>query len=441
MRLFSSLEQKIKDIKDKKINIYLCGPTVYNYIHIGNARPIVIFDVLIRLLIFLKKDYFYVQNLTDIDDKIINTAQENSISENVIATKFIDAYFNDLNKLQVFKPSIFVKVSDYINPMIEFINKLVKKTAAYESNGNVYFNINNYLHKYGQLSKKDINNNITGSRIKIDQNKKNEYDFILWKKTSIGKKWNSYWSLGRPGWHTECAFFINNFFKTEKITIHGGGIDLIFPHHENERIQLYALHEHEPVNIWLHNGHLNWENDKMSKSLGNYIFVKDFLSKYDANTLKYLLLSAPYRKPLNINEQLITSSKKIINSYYQLNKEVLRIALLNQIRLNDFAIDKNLINKIVIHLENDLNIAKAWTEIQNLTKLLKKSLNENDLEQIMILFNTWKQALWLLSIDMSWPEINDQIKDLLIQWQLFKKQQDYKKADQIMQSLIEKGVF
>lgn len=441
MRLFNSLDQKIKNINEKVVNIYLCGPTVYNYIHIGNARPIIIFDVLIRLLTFLKKDFFYVQNLTDIDDKIIEKALIENCTEKEISEKYINAYFNDLNNLQILKPSLFVKVSDYIDPMIEFINELLLKKAAYEINGNVYFNVNKYNKEYGKLSKKDIYQNIAGARIAIDKNKINNFDFTLWKKTEIGQKWKSYWSFGRPGWHTECAFFINYLFKNQPITIHGGGIDLIFPHHENERIQLYPLMEKEPVKNWMHNGHLNLNNSKMSKSASNYILIRDFLDEYDPNILKYLLLSAPYRRPLNITAELINSSQKIINSYYELNKQFLRWSLINQLKVSDFNIDSNIINKITTHLEDDLNIAKALTEIQNLTKFLKQSLKQNNFQHTMILFKTWKQALWLLSIEMFWPEIDEHTEQLIIEWQSFRDKQNYQQADKIMVQLKDKGFF
>lgn len=441
MRLFNSLDQKIREVNEKVINIYLCGPTVYNYIHIGNARPIIIFDVLTRLLTFLRRDFFYVQNLTDIDDKIIERALIENCTEKEISEKYINAYFNDLNNLQILRPSLFVKVSDYINPMIEFVNKLLLKKVTYEVNGNVYFDLNKYSKQYGKLAKKDIVQNIAGARIDIDKNKINNFDFALWKKTDIGQKWKSYWSLGRPGWHTECAFFINHLFKNKPITIHGGGIDLIFPHHENERIQLYALNEKEPVKIWMHNGHLNWKDNKMSKSGSNYILVRDFLNQYDSNILKYLLLSAPYRRPLNITDELIKSSQKIINSYYELNKQFLRWSLINQLKISDFNIDNNIMNKITSHLEDDLNIAKALTEIQNLTKILKQSLKQNNFQQTMVLFKTWKQSLWLLSIEMFWPEIDEQIEQLIIEWQSFRDKQNYQQADQIMIQLKNKGFF
>ena len=316
MKLFNSMSQKIEEFKpitEGQVSMYVCGPTVYNYPHIGNARPIVVFDTLKRTFMALGYKVKMVSNYTDVDDKIIKVAKECGISEKEVTEKFIKAYNDDRLALHAMMPDAAPKVTETMDAIIAFIDLLVKKEHAYVVDGDVYFRVSS-VENYGKLSNQQIDDLMVGARIDENSKKENPLDFTLWKRTEEGIKWESPWSVGRPGWHTECVVMINKEFDgNHLIDIHGGGMDLKFPHHENEIAQSRAAYETGIANYWIHNGMVNIDGEKMSKSLGNVIWAKDMIEKIGGDTLRWLFLSSHYRSPLNINEEAIETAKKELN--------------------------------------------------------------------------------------------------------------------------------
>ncbi len=312
--LFNTLtreKEKLITREDNKIFIYICGPTVYNYIHIGNARCYIAFDAIIRSLekLFGYK-VTYVRNLTDVDDKIINQAIKEGISTEEVSNKYIDAFNNDMKILNVRKPEVSPKATEHIEEMKDVIKVLIEKGYAYEVDGDVFYKVEKF-NDYGKLSNRTLDEMRAGERVKVDKRKKNPMDFALWKKSKEGEPyWDSDWSKGRPGWHIECSTMSEKYLG-QSFDIHGGGQDLIFPHHENEIAQYEAYADKKFVNYWLHNGFVNVEDEKMAKSVGNVILVKDLIkNKEDAEALRMLFLSSHYRSPINFSSSLFEEAKK-----------------------------------------------------------------------------------------------------------------------------------
>ncbi|KAB6100989.1 cysteine--tRNA ligase, partial [Bacteroides xylanisolvens] len=314
-------KEEFRPIEENKVRMYICGPTVYNYIHIGNARPVLFFDLVHRYFKYLGYEVEFVSNVTDVDDKIINRAIEEGVTEAQISEKYLN-YFLECNKaLNALPLTAMPKVTESMDSMIEFINQLVERDFAYAVDGDVYFRIDK-VREYGQLSGKKIDELEVGARIAEDSKKENPLDFVLWKKTDKGITWDSPWGAGRPGWHTECVVMINNQFHG-KIDIHGGGTDLQFPHHENEIAQSLCMYEHNIANYWMHVGRLGLNNEKMSKSIGNVINVKDLIEQIDANAFRLFMLSVHYRQPINYTEENIQLAvkewQKVKSTYDQLH--------------------------------------------------------------------------------------------------------------------------
>ena len=300
MKLYNSLTDKIEEfipINDKKINMYVCGPTVYSYAHIGNMRPVIFFDTVYRYFKYLGYDIKYASNFTDVDDKIINAAIELNTTEKEITEKFIKIYLDDIKGFNCTDIDYRPKVTETMNEIIDFISLLLEKGYAYKKGNDVYFRVNK-VPTYGSLSNQDVKELAYGNRIEVSNDKENPYDFVLWKITDKGIKWDAPFGTGRPGWHT-------------KIDIHGGGIDLKFPHHENEMAQSYGAWNHSLANYWMHNGHIMVNGQKMSKSLGNFILAKDLREKYSANVIRIGMLKTHYRLPLDISDTLFNESSSI----------------------------------------------------------------------------------------------------------------------------------
>ena len=324
MKLYNSLTNKkeeFRPIEEGKVSIYACGPTVYNDMHVGNVRPQVVFDVLRRFFIYLGYDVKYVSNFTDVDDKIINKANEENTTIDVISKRYIKSVEDDLTALHVYDyPIIHPTCTEHMDDIIEFIDGLIKKGFAYESNGDVYFRVRK-LKDYGKLSNRNIEDLEVGARIEKNEIKEDPLDFTLWKKRKEGEVyWDSPWSEGRPGWHIECSTMIKSIFGGT-IDIHCGGEDLKFPHHENEIAQSEALMDKPLAHYWLHNGMINIENVKMSKSLGNFLYAKDFLEKESGEVLRFFILNAHYRKPLNFNAEAIEAAKTSLRRLKNSKKE------------------------------------------------------------------------------------------------------------------------
>ncbi|MFV0289262.1 MAG: cysteine--tRNA ligase [Mycoplasmatales bacterium] len=354
-------KKEFKPLKENEVSLYVCGPTLYGDIHIGNARPIVFFDVVYRFLKSQKINVKYASNITDIDDKIINKAILEGKTEEKIVQENFGAFENILHKLNVLPVDYRPTVTEYMQEIIDFIAKLINTKYAYQaSNGDVYFKIAK-IQEYGQIANRKIEELLAGSRIEIDQAKENDLDFTLWKKTTKGITWDAPFGTGRPGWHTECVVMIRSIFG-DQIDIHGGGMDLKFPHHENENAQNVAVSHQNLANYWLHNGFVNIDNEKMSKSLNNFITVKKILQEYDANVIRLLLLQTNYRQPINLTEDFIKQTQKLYNKFNN---------FANSITVVDYEKYQTteLNTEVIKNMEDDFNIPNVITLILQMIKM------------------------------------------------------------------------
>ena len=380
MKLYNTLTNSIetfKPINDNEVLMYVCGPTVYNYIHIGNTRPLVVFDVLARYLKHIGYKVKYVQNFTDIDDKIIKRANDENISCEALTSKYIDAFIQDTKNLNLLDDIIRPKVTDNIDEIINMISKLLNKGYAYEKNGDVIFSVDKYI-QYGKLSKQKLENLSVGNRVELNTYKKNPFDFVLWKnKKNNEPSYSSPFGEGRPGWHIECSAIIKKYLANN-IDIHAGGQDLIFPHHENEIAQSICENDNKInfVNYWLHNGYVTLNNEKMSKSTGNFMLLRDVLNDFSGNAIRYFILSSHYRKNLNFNSIDLEVAKKTLTKISN--------TLYKYMNTNSYPIN-NEIENIVIDfekefcyaIEDDINTPKAFASIAKCIKKIN-SLISND---------------------------------------------------------------
>ncbi|MBZ4688258.1 MAG: cysteinyl-tRNA synthetase [Clostridiales bacterium] len=314
IKLYNTLTRQKEEFKPgepNKVRMYVCGPTTYNCIHLGNARPLVVFDTVRRYLKYKGYDVLYIQNFTDIDDKIIKRANEENIDARALAEKYISEYFKDADALNVKRADHYPKVSEHIDDIIAAIKKLIDKDYAYVIDGDVYFNVRKY-EDYGKLSGRSLDEMKSGARVQIDERKKDPLDFALWKSSKPGEpSWDSPWGKGRPGWHIECSVMSTKYLG-ETFDIHGGGADLIFPHHENEIAQAEACTDCQFARYWMHNGFITVNKEKMSKSLGNFFLVREILQKFSGDTVRFYLLSTHYRSPLDFdNEKLAMNEKSL----------------------------------------------------------------------------------------------------------------------------------
>src|SRR5690554_1868119 len=316
MKIYNTLtrqKEEFKPIDENEIKIYVCGPTVYNYFHIGNARPFVVFDTLRNYLEYRGRKVKFIQNFTDVDDKIINKAIEEGVSASDISERYIEEYFKDAQSLNVKKASVHPKVTENIEEIIEFVKTLVDKGYAYEVDGDVYFSTRKFK-EYGKLSKQNLEDLDAGARIEVGEKKKDPLDFVLWKarKTDDEIAWDSPWGMGRPGWHIECSVMAGKYLG-DTIDIHAGGQDLIFPHHENEIAQTEAQTGKPFANYWMHNGYITIDNEKMSKSKGNFFTVRDILKHYDGEIMRFFLLSGHHHNPINFSQNLMDQAKNSLS--------------------------------------------------------------------------------------------------------------------------------
>ena len=426
--------------------MYTCGPTVYNYAHIGNARPAVVSDLLVRVLRQLYSKVTYVSNITDIDDKIINASIESSESISAITEKYEKIYNEDMNSLGVIKPDIQPHATDFINEMIDLVNKMIDNGTAYESEGHVLFNVTKYS-AYGKLSGRNIEDQLAGSRVEVASYKKNAGDFVLWKPSSEGQPgWESPWGFGRPGWHLECSTMAEQSLGLP-FDIHGGGMDLIFPHHENEIAQSCGAHNEDKdptifAKYWLHNAMLNIDGEKMSKSLGNIFYIRDYLEKYDGEILRLALLSGHYRQSINWTNETIEQSQNTLDKFYRLLHKV-----------SDIDVDEKLINKcpekVLDALCDDLNTSKALAEINEISKKLSSAIEVEDKIKYKTQFLAAAQVFGVLQKSpKKWLGIGETqdnldsklIDNLINERNEARSSKDFNKADQIRDKLTELGI-
>lgn len=439
--VYNSLTNKIeplKPIKDNEVSMYVCGPTVYGDIHIGNCRPVIVFDVLYRLLTFIGYKVTYMSNITDVDDKIIKKALEENVDESVISNRYFENYLALRKDLNAINPTYMPKVTDNIDNIISFISKLIELGYAYESNGDVFFRVDK-VPGYGRLSNLNLDDLQVGARIEENNFKENPADFALWKKTDVGIQWDSPWSKGRPGWHTECVVMIDSLYPNGLIDIHGGGFDLKFPHHENEIAQSYACSKTLLANVWMHNGYINMNNVKMSKSLGNVKSGREIVDKYGVNITRWAVISTHYRAPINFSDEVMEAASKEVNKVL----EPLRQASV-KLQLNSYQSsirDEELIDKYVDTLLDDLNTSNAQTVIFEITKYLNQSLRGKDFGAIAKYFNTLKLCVELLGLVYNEVKLTEEDKLLFNRWNDYKINKDFANADEIRKVLIERGLL
>jgi cysteinyl-tRNA synthetase len=425
----SNKKEKFVPIDEKNIGMYVCGPTVYDDPHIGNARPIVIFDILFKILKNKYSSVTYVRNITDVDDKIIKSSNEKKISISDLTQTVIKSFSEDCNYLNCEIPTAQPKATEHIDLMIEMISELIKKDFAYENNKHVYFEVKKF-DDYGQLSNKKLEELIAGSRIEVSDNKKNSEDFVLWKPSLENEpSWDSPWGKGRPGWHLECSAMSKKFLGNE-FDIHGGGIDLIFPHHENEIAQSRCANDTKVfANYWLHNAFITMSNEKMAKSQGNILKIKDFRGKVSGQVLRLALISAHYKQPLDWNDKLLEDCQNTIDKWYN--------AYLPS--------NQDLEDEIIQPLYDDINTPGY---IANLHKLYDKANKGNDADKQI--FNSACNFIGLLQeskeewlnykkgkIDISETEIENKIELR----NKARAEKNYKEADKIRDHLLDKGVL
>jgi len=445
MKLFNTLtnqkEEFVPIIKDE-VSIYVCGPTVYNHAHIGNTRPMIVFDVLRRMFEYLGYKVTFVSNFTDVDDKIIKAAKEESITERELTDKYIKAYEDVRRDLNLKFPTFAPRVTETMTPIIDFIKSLVENGYAYEVDGDVYFRVTK-IKEYGMLSGIKVEDLIAGASERVDENDKKESstDFALWKKTDEGIQFDSPWSKGRPGWHTECVVMINDIFENGKIDIHGGGQDLKFPHHENEIAQSMAYHQHPIANVWMHNQMINIDNQKMSKSLGNVLWAKDLVKELGCNVYKWLMLSTHYRNPLNFTDDVLKAVKKEVDKVENILKQVSLYLQINHV--NGDGCCKESVDKMVGALSDDLNTSLALTTILGQVKVLNQLMRtrEKDNQAILVGYNTLMKMLDVMGFVYETKVLSQEDVDLYNEWMKEKAEKNFEKADVLRTALIEKGII
>ena len=440
LRFYNSLTNKIEDfvpLKEKEVNIYVCGPTVYNYIHIGNARPVVFYDLVRRYLIFCGYNVKFASNITDIDDKIINKAEELGKTEKEIATYYEKAYFNDTDRLNSLRPDYIPHATEYIPDMINFIEDLIAKGYAYNVDGDVYFRIAK-INDYGILSNQDQKELNEGARVEVVDKKENPLDFTLWKKTSTGIKWSSPFGEGRPGWHTECVVMIHKLFGN-LIDIHGGGMDLKFPHHENEICQCEALYNTHLAKSFLHVGRVDLKGVKMSKSLGNYIFVKDFDTLEKIMVLRLILLFSPYRANINYQDELFEQYKAIYEKWQRAYKQAFYYLQAND--LTNKEIDESIILTFKSYMDDDFNVQNVQTLLDELVKNINQLFRNKDYATLNIKLNTFITITNVFGIDFNVKELDEDAKNIYLSWQDARNNKDFEAADKWRNVLLEKGIL
>ncbi len=447
MKVYNTLTRKkeeLKPINGNKIGIYVCGPTVYNYIHIGNARPICVFDVFRRFLKYQGYEVKYVQNYTDVNDKIIKQASIEGSTPEKIAEKYIAEFERDAKGLNVLEPDIRPRVSKYIGKIIALIKTLVDNGYAYQAGGDVYYRTRKFKD-YGKLSKQSLDELVAGARVEINDLKEDPLDFALWKGAKEDEQhWNSPWGIGRPGWHIECSAMAKDTLG-DTIDVHGGGCDLIFPHHENEIAQSEAATGVQFANYWMHNGHINIDNKKMSKSAGNFFLTRDAAEKYGYETIRYLMIQAHYRMPMNYTAELLESCKSSLDRLYNL-KSALEMAAKNspdgEIREPLTKLIEEKKQKFIDALSDDLNTADALSAIFELTRELNtyllEGLSSQEAQKALEVFLELTDVLGLLYNDKS-EQIPDEVLSLVQKRSEARKQKDFALADKIRDEIAGLG--
>ncbi|MBZ4647446.1 MAG: cysteinyl-tRNA synthetase [Clostridia bacterium] len=453
MKLYNTLtrqKEEFKPVTPGEVRMYSCGPTVYNYFHIGNARPFIIFDTLRKYLEYRGYKVTFVQNFTDIDDKMIKKANEEGITVKELGERFIAEYFKDAKGLGIKEATVHPKATENIDAIIELIKKLEEKGFAYNVDGDVYFNTKKFK-EYGKLSHQPLEALEAGARIDVNEQKRDPMDFALWKKQKPGEPaWESPWGMGRPGWHIECSAMANKYLGTT-IDIHSGGQDLIFPHHENEIAQSEAANEAPFANYWLHNGYINVDNQKMSKSLNNFFTVRDVAKEYDYEVIRFFMLSAHYRNPINFSKDLMEQAKSGLERMYTcldnleffkqnaqdraMNEQEMELAS----RLNKYK------ENFIAAMDDDLNTADAIAAMFEMVREINANITATSNSSVVIIefaANLLKELGNVLGILQKSQQnsLNAEIEELIAKRQQARKEKNWTLADSIRDQLKEMGI-
>lgn len=440
MKFYNTLTAQLEEfipVQPNRVAVYVCGPTVYSHIHIGNARPLVVFDVLRRFLMQQKYEVHYVMNITDINDKITTQALNEKSTELEIAQKYTKSFIDDFTTLQCLPPTKWVKVSESVDSIVSYIQRLIDKGFAYEVDGDVYFRVDR-IDEYGRLSGQKKEELIAGSRVDINPKKESPLDFVVWKKNERPESFESPFSTGRPGWHTECSCMIEDEFHSI-IDIHGGGSDLRFPHHENEMAQSLALNNHPLANMWMHNARIDFGDEKMSKSLGNVILLKDLLHDYDANALRLYLLSTSYRTPMAFRFEQMEFYKseweKISRTMTQLHIELDVFQGFNQ------ELDDTYMSHLTSNLSQDLNTANVISDLYAMVKESNKAVRSKDKDVMAQMYNTLLVYAQVLGLRFELPRLSADDRSMYFNWVDARDNKDYDRADVLREKLTQRGLL
>ncbi|MEA4922986.1 MAG: cysteine--tRNA ligase [Eubacteriaceae bacterium] len=451
MKIYNTLtrtKEEFKPLHDGEVNMYVCGPTVYNYFHIGNARPFVVFDTMRKYLEYRGEKVNFVQNFTDVDDKIINKAREEGVEAPEISERYIDEYYKDAAALNVKKATVHPKVSETMDDIIKFVKDLEDKGYAYEVDGDVYYSTRKFKD-YGKLSKQNIDDLEAGARIMIEEKKKDPLDFALWKarKEPDEIAWDSPWGMGRPGWHIECSAMSRKYLG-DTIDIHAGGQDLTFPHHENEIAQSEAHNGKKFANYWMHNGYITIDNEKMSKSKGNFFTVRDILQKYSGEVIRFFLLSGQYRSPINFSEELMQQAENSLgrmenakqNLEFLIEKEQGKMTAEEEKELDSFDAYRQ---QFIKAMDDDLNTADAISAVFELVTAIntavKDGCSKEFAEKSLDTLTELTSVLGLLCQDEG-AAVADDVQALVDERQQARKNKDFARADEIRDILKERGI-
>lgn len=451
MKLYNTMSKQKEEfvpVKEGKVGMYVCGPTVYNFIHIGNARPMIVFDTVRRYFEYKGYDVNYVSNFTDVDDKIIKKSIEEGIPASEVSERYIAECKKDMEAMNIKPATHHPKATEEIDGMIDMIEHLIEEGFAYEVNGTVYFRTRKF-EDYGKLSKKNLDDLSAGIRIAVSDEKEDPMDFVLWKPKKEGEPaWASPWGEGRPGWHIECSVMSKKYIG-DTLDIHAGGEDLIFPHHENEIAQSECCNHTVFSKYWMHNGFLNIDNKKMSKSAGNFFTVREISEKYPLQVIRFFMLSAHYRSPLNFSDTLVEASQNGLNriltavDMLRREKENLPEREADEAEIANTKIVEELVKKYEEAMEDDFNTADAISAIFELVKLANTTVKDGSRVYAGLLLNTIEKLCDILGIITEQKEemLDEEIEALIAERQAARKERNFARADEIRNLLLEKGII
>ena len=451
--------EDFKPVNEGSVKLYVCGVTVYDHCHIGHARSAIVFDVIYRYLMAKGYDVTFVKNFTDIDDKIIKKAWIEGIPWKEVGEKYIKSFYEDMEALNILRPTFEPKATDHIDDMIALVERLIETGHAYNINGDVYFSVESFK-PYGELSKRSLEEMMAGARVEVDERKRNPLDFALWKASKENEPfWDTPFGKGRPGWHIECSVMSTKYLGNP-FDIHGGGKDLVFPHHENEKAQSEAATGRKFVNYWIHNGFVNIEKEKMSKSLGNFLLIKDFVKEYHPETLRLFFLSTHYRNPVDYGDKSIEDNNNAIYRLYYTLDRALEVEKAAAVTPADFPEASEIEKKFYEAMDDDFNTALALSYVFELSKMLNKLIDEKDESSLPFIaytksvFASLANLLGLLNSDFATFDSQEKVRHLtrvgldvstvesLIRERVVaRKNKDFKRADEVREILSRQGVI